>query len=339
MSTSLEKIQAEIEKKYYKGAFGLLSARPDVTGVEVVPTGIPSLDAAIGIGGIPRGRIVTLYGKQSGGKSTLAATIIASAQRLGAQAGYWDAEYTLDKSYFQSLGVDIDNLYICQPDHGEMGIDMMDMVLQEDGSGLDIIVVDSISSMVPKAELDGEITDANIGLQARMVSKAMRMLTGKISKSKAIVIFIAQVRDNLNITYGSQHSVITSGKSLLFYSSLMLEVNRIGAVKQGEDVIGNAVKIKVTKNKVAPPFKEVEVQMIFGTGFDADMDLAELLISNKLIKKAGSWYKTLDDVSIGQGRDSVKQWINEYGKDKLIDEVKEKMGLKFAATAVYNNKE
>lgn len=302
---ALEQTLKEIEKLYGKGAVMRLGDRPKCS-EGVIPSGSLLLDNALGIGGYPKGRIIEIYGPESSGKTTLALQAIAEVQKLGGRAAYIDAEHAIDPVYSQALGVDIDNLILSQPDYGEQALEIVDK-LAESGA-FDLIVVDSVSALVPKAELEGNMVDNSIGLQARLMSKALRKLAGQLSKSLCTVIFINQLREKMGVMYGNPETT-SGGRALKFYASVRLDIRRGEAIKKGSEIIGNQVKIKVVKNKVAPPFKSVETTMMFGKGISIDDEIISLAITYDFIHKSGSWF-SIDGSNIGQGVEGVKSYLD-----------------------------
>ena len=317
---ALDAAIAKIEKDYGKGAVMKLGEQPLVD-VDVISTGSIALDKALGVGGIPRGRIIEIYGAESSGKTTLALHIIAETQRNGGIAGFIDAEHALDPKYAKSIGVDVDNLYISQPDYGEQGLEICESMVRS--GALDIIVVDSVAALVPKKEIEGEMGEATVGLQARLMSQALRKLTGIVSKTNCSIIFINQLREKVGVIYGSNETT-PGGRALKFYSSVRLDIRRKEAIKQGGDVIGNRVRVKVVKNKVAPPFREAEFDIIFGKGISTDGEVLDFAVEEGIVNKAGAWY-SYDGTRIGQGRDAAKAFlvanpdIYEEIKDKVLD--------------------
>ncbi|MBO8414582.1 MAG: recombinase RecA [Firmicutes bacterium] len=307
----LEKTLKEIEKIYGKGAVMRLGDRPTCA-EGVIPSGSLLLDNALGIGGYPKGRIIEIYGPESSGKTTLALQAIAEVQKAGGRAAYIDAEHAIDPVYSKALGVDIDNLILSQPDYGEQALEIVDK-LAESGA-FDLIVVDSVSALVPKAELEGNMLDNSIGLQARLMSKALRKLAGLLSKSLCTVIFINQLREKMGVMYGNPE-VTSGGRALKFYSSVRLDIRRGEQIKENGDIVGNQVKIKVVKNKVAPPFKTVETTMIYGKGISRDDEVIALAVQFELITKSGSWYY-LGDNSLGQGLSAVKEYLSNNPEEK-----------------------
>ncbi|MGL5232284.1 MAG: recombinase RecA, partial [Fusobacteriaceae bacterium] len=295
--------------------------------VEVIPSGSINLDLALGIGGVPRGRVVEVYGAESSGKTTIALHIIAEAQKIGGVAAFIDAEHALDPIYAKALGVDVDELLISQPDYGEQALDIADVLVRS--GAIDVIVVDSVAALVPKVEIDGEMSDQQMGLQARLMSKALRKLTANLNKSKTTMIFINQIRDKIGgFGFGPQ-TTTTGGKALKFYSSVRMEVKRIGSVKQGDDIIGNEVTVKVTKNKVAPPFKEASFQIMYGKGISRVGEILDIALDKDIVSKSGSWF-SFGDIRIGQGKENVKVRLEtdadllasiEAEVNKIIEEI------------------
>lgn len=297
----------QIEKQYGKGSVMKLGEASAHMNVETIPTGSLSLDIALGLGGVPRGRVVEIYGPESSGKTTVALHMVAEVQKGGGIAGFIDAEHALDPAYAKKIGVDIDNLYISQPDSGEQALEITETMVRS--GAVDIVIVDSVAALVPKAEIDGDMGDSHVGLQARLMSQALRKLTAAISKSNCIVIFINQLREKVGIMFGSPETT-TGGRALKFYSSIRLDVRRIEALKQGGEVVGNRTRIKVVKNKVAPPFKEAEFDIMFGQGISREGDVLDLAANLGVIQKSGAWY-AYHDAKIGQGRENAKQYLKE----------------------------
>ncbi|MGX6592101.1 recombinase RecA [Cetobacterium ceti] len=304
---ALEAAMKQIKKDFGEGSIMKLGENQGMN-IETISTGSLNLDIALGLGGVPRGRVVEVYGAESSGKTTLALHIVAEAQKLGGIAAFIDAEHALDPVYARALGVDVDELLISQPDFGEQALEIADMLVRS--GAVDVIVIDSVAALVPKAEIDGEMADQQMGLQARLMSKALRKLTATLNKSKTTMIFINQVRDKIGgFGFGPQ-TTTTGGKALKFYSSVRMEVKRIGSVKQGDDIIGNEVAVKVTKNKIAPPFKEAKFQIMYGKGISKVGEILDIALDNDIVSKSGSWF-SFGDIRIGQGKENVKVRLEE----------------------------
>lgn len=303
---ALELAIADIEKHFGKGSIMKLGSQAKMN-VEAISTGALPLDLAIGIGGLPKGRIVEIYGPESSGKTTVALHCVAEAQKAGGIAAFVDAEHALDPAYSRNLGVDTDNLIVSQPDTGEQALDITEALVRS--GAIDIIVIDSVAALVPKAEIEGEMGDSHVGLQARLMSQALRKLTGVVNKSNCVIVFINQLREKVGVMYGSPE-VTTGGRALKFYSSLRLDVRRIETLKKGDDFFGNRVRVKVAKNKVAPPFKKCEFDIIYGKGISKTGCTLDVAVEAGIVKKAGSWYSFKED-RIGQGRDNVKNYLQE----------------------------
>ena len=303
----------QIEKDFGKGSIMRLGEASAHMNIEVIPTGILPLDAALGVGGIPRGRIIEVYGPESSGKTTVTLHMIAEAQKQGGIAAFIDAEHALDPVYAKKLGVDIDNLLISQPDTGEQALDIVEALVRS--GAIDIIVVDSVAALVPKAEIEGDMGDSHVGLQARLMSQAMRKLTGIISKSSTIAIFINQIREKVGVMFGNPETT-TGGRALKFYSSVRLEVRKIDTIKQGTDVIGNRTKIKVVKNKVAPPFKIAEFDIMYGEGISREGSLIDMGTAFEILDKSGTWY-SYQGTRLGQGKENVKAYLKEHADTAL----------------------
>ncbi len=312
---ALEMAIAQIEKQYGKGSIMKMDENNFADGIEVIPTGCLPLDIALGVGGLPRGRIVEIYGPESSGKTTVALHVIAEAQKMGGTAAFIDAEHALDPIYAQKLGVDISNMYVSQPDTGEQALEITEQLVRS--GGVDIVVVDSVAALTPKAEIDGEMGDAFVGLQARLMSQALRKLTGVTSKSKTLVIFINQLREKVGVMYGNPETT-PGGKALKFYSSVRLDVRKADTIKNGSDVVGNRTKVKVVKNKVAPPFKTAEFDIMYGEGISVFGCLIDAAIEIGVIEKSGSWFSYNGD-KIGQGKENVKAYFTAH--PELADEV------------------
>lgn len=304
---ALDAAIAQIEKQYGKGSVMKLGDNSANMNVETVPTGSLSLDIALGLGGLPKGRIVEVYGPESSGKTTVALHCVAEVQKRGGIAGFIDAEHALDPIYARNIGVDIDNLYISQPDCGEQALEITETMVRS--GAVDIVVVDSVAALVPKAEIDGDMGDSHVGLQARLMSQALRKLTAVISKSNCIVIFINQLREKVGVMFGNPETT-TGGRALKFYSSVRLDVRRTESLKQGGEIVGNHVRVKVVKNKIAPPFREAEFDIMFGQGISREGDVLDLAVNAGIVNKSGAWYAYEGD-KIGQGRENAKTYIHE----------------------------
>lgn len=304
---ALKEAMAHIQKQFGKGAIMKLGDDSAKLNIESISTGSSSLDIATGIGGIPRGRIIEIYGPESSGKTTLTLHIIAEAQRAGGKAAFIDAEHALDPEYARNLGVDIDELIVSQPDTGEQGLEICEMLVRS--GALDVVVVDSVAALVPRAEIQGEMGDSHVGLQARLMSQALRKLTGSINKSKTSVVFINQLREKVGVMFGNPETT-TGGRALKFYSTMRFDVRRIESIKSGDAVLGNRTRVKIVKNKVAPPFKLAEFDIMYGTGISREGDVLDCGVEAKIVEKAGSWY-SFDGNRIGQGRENVKRYLGE----------------------------
>lgn len=304
---ALDAAIAQIEKQYGKGSVMKLGDNSANMNVEIVPTGSLSLDIALGLGGLPKGRIIEVYGPESSGKTTVALHCVAEVQKRGGIAGFIDAEHALDPVYARNIGVDIDNLYISQPDCGEQALEITETMVRS--GAVDIVVVDSVAALVPKAEIDGDMGDSHVGLQARLMSQALRKLTAVISKSNCIVIFINQLREKVGVMFGNPETT-TGGRALKFYSSVRLDVRRTESLKQGGEIVGNHVRVKVVKNKIAPPFREAEFDIMFGQGISREGDVLDLAVNAGIVNKSGAWYAYEGD-KIGQGRENAKTYIHE----------------------------
>ena len=323
---ALDVALSQIERQYGKGAVMKLGDPAAQMNVETIPTGSLSLDVALGLGGIPKGRVIEIYGPESSGKTTVTLHMIAEVQKRGGIAGFIDAEHALDPVYAKNIGVDIDNLYISQPDNGEQALEITETMVRS--GAIDIVVVDSVAALVPKAEIDGDMGDSHVGLQARLMSQALRKLTAVISKSNCTVIFINQLREKVGVMFGSPETT-TGGRALKFYSSVRLDVRRIESLKQGGDVIGNRTRIKVVKNKIAPPFKEAEFDIMFGEGISKEGDILDLASSINIVNKSGAWY-AYEGNKIGQGRENSKGFLKENPKicEEIENKVREHFHLK-----------
>jgi recombination protein RecA len=316
---------AQIEKQFGKGSIMRLGSKEAVVPIAVIPTGAISFDAALGVGGFPRGRVVEIFGPESSGKTTIALQVIAEAQKTGGMAAFVDAEHALDPIYAKKLGVDTDNLLVSQPDYGEQALEITEALVRS--GAIDVLVVDSVAALVPKAELDGEMGDSHMGLQARLMSQALRKLTGTVSKSRTCLVFINQIREKIGVMFGNPETT-TGGRALKFYSSVRIDIRRIAAIKEGDVVTGSRTKIKVVKNKVAAPFREAEFDIMYGEGISREGDLIDLAVNNNIMEKSGSWLSYKGE-RVGQGRENAKQFLKE-NKDitaKLEAEVRKTLGL------------
>ena len=320
---ALDAALGQIEKQYGKGAVMKLGDSAANMNVETIPTGSLSLDIALGLGGVPKGRIIEVYGPESSGKTTVALHMVAEVQKRGGIAGFIDAEHALDPAYAKNIGVDIENLYISQPDNGEQALEITETMVRS--GAVDIIIVDSVAALVPKAEIDGDMGDSHVGLQARLMSQALRKLTAAISKSNWIVIFINQLREKVGVMFGNPETT-TGGRALKFYSSIRLDVRRIEALKQGGEMVGNRTRIKVVKNKVAPPFREAEFDIMFGKGISKEGDVLDLAASVGIVQKSGAWFAYGGD-KIGQGRENAKAYLREH--PEIMDEIEHKVRVAY----------
>lgn len=309
----------QIEKQFGKGAIMRLGEETTLLEQGIISTGSMSVDLALGVGGVPRGRVVEIYGPESGGKTTLSLHIVAEAQRVGGVAAFVDAEHALDPQYAKAIGVDIDNLLVSQPDTGEQALEITELLVRS--GAVDIIVIDSVAALVPRAEIEGEMGDSHVGLQARLMSQALRKLTGILAKSRTTAIFINQIREKIGVMYGNPETT-PGGRALKFYSSVRMEVRRKGDVKTGGDKVGNLTRVKITKNKVAPPFKEAEVEIMFGRGIDKLGDLINIATDLDIINKSGSWYG-YNDTRLGQGKEKAAAYLEE--NPELINEIKDRV--------------
>lgn len=323
---ALDQAVSQIEKQFGKGSIMRLGTESLGIKVPVIPTGSVALDYALGVGGVPRGRVVEIFGPEASGKTTLALHILAEAQKTGGVAAFVDAEHALAPNYARALGVDIDNLLISQPDTGEQSLEITETLVRS--GAVDIIVIDSVAALVPKAEIEGEMGDAHMGLQARLMSQALRKLTGTISKSKTCVIFINQIRMKIGVMFGNPETT-TGGIALKFYSSVRLDIRRIASIKEGENVTGSRTRVRVVKNKVAPPFKEAEFDIIYGKGISREGELVDLGVEQNVLEKSGTWVSYKGE-RLGQGRDNAKQFLldNPDITKKIEQEIKEKLGLR-----------
>src|SRR5213596_3507347 len=298
---------SQIEKQFGKGSIMRLGSREAVANGGIIPTGSLSLDAALGVGGMPRGRVVEIFGPESSGKTTLALHVIAEAQRGGGMAAFIDAEHALDSAYARKLGVDVDNLLVSQPDNGEQALEIVEVLIRS--GGVDVVVVDSVAALVPKAEIEGEMGDAQMGLQARLMSQALRKLTGVVSKSKTCLVFINQLREKIGVMFGNPETT-TGGRALKFYASVRMDIRRIASIKDGDDVVGSRTKVKIVKNKVAPPFREAEFDIMYGEGISREGDLIDLAVDKNIIDKSGAWF-SFQGERLGQGRENARQFLKD----------------------------
>jgi recombination protein RecA len=324
-SKMLENAISQIEKDYGKGAIMRLGSRDVLVPVSVIPTGALSIDAALGVGGVPRGRVIEIYGPESGGKTTLTLHIIAEAQRLGGQAAFIDAEHALDPVYARKLGVDVDNLLVSQPDNGEQALEIAQKLIQS--NAVDVIVVDSVAALVPRAELEGDMGDPQMGLQARLMSQALRKLTAIVSKSHTCLIFINQIREKIGVMFGNPETT-TGGRALKFYSSIRLDIRRIQSIKEGDRVIGSRTRAKVVKNKVAAPFREAEFDILYGEGVSREGDLIDLGVEKGVLEKSGTWI-SYGGERLGQGRENARVFLKEHAdvRGKLENDLRKKLGI------------
>jgi len=316
---------SQIEKQFGKGSIMRLGSKEAIVPIAVIPTGAISFDAALGVGGFPRGRVVEIFGPESSGKTTIALQVIAEAQKTGGMAAFVDAEHALDPGYAKKLGVDVDNLLVSQPDYGEQALEIAETLVRS--NAIDVLVVDSVAALVPKAELDGEMGDSHMGLQARLMSQALRKLTGIVAKSRTCLIFINQIREKIGVMFGNPETT-TGGRALKFYSSVRIDIRRIAAIKDGDMVTGSRTKIKVVKNKVAAPFREAEFDIMYGEGISREGDLLDLAVLHNMVEKSGAWFSYKGE-RIGQGRENARQFLKE-NKDtlaKLEAEVRKQLGL------------
>jgi recombination protein RecA len=322
---AIELAFAQIEKQFGKGSIMRLGSKEAIVPISVIPTGSISFDAALGVGGFPRGRVIEVFGPESSGKTTITLQVIAEAQKAGGMAAFVDAEHALDPGYAKKLGVDVDNLLVSQPDYGEQALEITEALVRS--NAIDVLVVDSVAALVPKAELDGEMGDSHMGLQARLMSQALRKLTGTVSKSRTCLIFINQIREKIGVMFGNPETT-TGGKALKFYSSVRIDIRRIAAIKDGDVVTGSRTRVKIVKNKVAAPFREAEFDILYGEGISREGDLLDLAANNNIVEKSGSWYSYKGE-RIGQGRENARQFLKE-NKDTLarLDiEVRKALGL------------
>ena len=324
-SKALENAISQVDKQYGKGSIMHLDPDAPITFSKSISTGCLSLDVALGIGGVPRGRVIEIYGPESSGKTTLALQIVAEAQKTGGYAAFIDAEHAMDPEYAEKLGVNLKELLVSQPDHGEQALEITETLVRS--GALDVIVIDSVAALVPRAELEGDMGDSHMGLQARLMSQALRKLTGTVSRSGTSVIFINQIREKIGVMFGNPETT-PGGRALKFYTSVRMEIRRITTIKDGQDVVGNRTRVKVVKNKVAPPFKQVEFDLMYNKGISYEGDILDIALQGDIIQKMGSWF-SYGDAKIGQGRENAKQFLvdNDDIKEEIVSKVKAFMGL------------
>lgn len=328
---AIESALSQLEKQFGKGSVMRLGSKEAIVPIAVIGTGSISFDAALGVGGVPRGRVIEIFGPESSGKTTITLQIIAEAQRMGGLAAFVDAEHALDPLYAKKLGVDIDNLLISQPDYGEQALEITEALVKS--GAIDILVVDSVAALVPKAELDGEMGDSHVGLQARLMSQAMRKLTGAVAKSRTSLIFINQIREKIGVMFGNPETT-TGGRALKFYSSVRIDIRRIGAVKDGDVVVGSRTKVKIVKNKVAAPFRDAEFDILYGEGISREGDTLDLAVLHNIVEKSGAWYSYSGE-RIGQGRENVRNYLKDNKETfaRIDAELRQKLGLKASEEA------
>jgi len=328
-SKAIDIAVGQIEKQFGKGSIMRLGSRNQIAPIEAISTGSISIDYALGVGGLPRGRVTEIYGPESSGKTTLALQVIAEAQRAGGMAAFVDAEHALDAQYAQKLGVDLENLLVSQPDNGEQALEIVEVLVRS--NSVDVIVVDSVAALVPKAEIDGEMGEAQMGLQARLMSQALRKLTGIVSKSKTTLVFINQLREKIGVMFGNPETT-TGGRALKFYASVRIDIRRIASIKDGDQMIGGRTRVKVVKNKVAPPFREAEFDIMYGEGISREGDLLDLAVEKRIIEKSGAWFAYAGE-RLGQGRENAKQFLKDNADVRQAIEVRvrKELGLSPAA--------
>jgi recombination protein RecA len=322
---ALDVAVGQIEKQFGKGSIMRMGQRGAIQPMECIPTGAISIDFALGIGGMPRGRVVEIFGPESSGKTTLALQVIAEAQKLGGMAAFVDAEHALDAAYAKKLGVDIDNLLVSQPDNGEQALEIVELLIRS--NGVDVVVVDSVAALVPRAEIEGEMGEAQMGLQARLMSQALRKLTGAVSKSKTCLIFINQLREKIGVMFGNPETT-TGGRALKFYASVRIDIRRVASIKDGDVVVGGRTRVKVVKNKVAPPFREAEFDIMYGEGISREGDMLDLAVDKRIVEKSGAWFAFGGD-RLGQGRENAKAFLRDNPDIfRIIEEkVRKELGL------------
>ena len=322
---AIEMAVGQIEKQFGKGSIMRLGAKDVIAQIPSISTGAISLDYALGIGGVPRGRVIEVFGPESSGKTTLALQVIAEAQKKGGMAAFVDAEHALDAQYARKLGVDLDNLLVSQPDNGEQALEIVEVLVRS--GGVDVVVVDSVAALVPRAEIEGEMGEAQMGLQARLMSQALRKLTGIVSKSKTCLIFINQLREKIGVMFGNPETT-TGGRALKFYASVRIDIRRIASIKDGDQVIGGRTRVKVVKNKVAPPFREAEFDVMYGEGISKEGDLLDLAVEKRIVEKSGAWFAFAGE-RLGQGRENAKQFLKENPsvRQAVEDRVRKELGM------------
>src|SRR5215467_9015711 len=324
-SKAIDLALSQIEKQFGKGSIMRLGSKEAIVPISVIPTGAISFDAALGVGGFPRGRVVEIFGPESSGKTTIALQVIAEAQKTGGMAAFVDAEHALDPQYAKKLGVDVDNLLVSQPDYGEQALEIAEALVRS--GAIDVLVVDSVAALVPKAELDGEMGDSHVGLQARLMSQALRKLTGIVAKSRTCLVFINQIREKIGVMFGNPETT-TGGRALKFYASVRADIRRVAAIKEGDTVVGSRTKVKLVKNKCASPFREAEFDIIYDEGVSREGDLIDLGVANNLIEKSGSWFSYKGE-RIGQGRENARQFLKDNAdiRQKIDAELRKQLGL------------
>src|ERR1700761_2351160 len=324
-SRAIDLALSQIEKQFGKGSIMRLGNKEAIVPISVVSTGSISFDSALGVGGVPRGRVIEIFGPESSGKTTITLQIVAEAQKAGGLAAFVDAEHALDPAYAKKLGVDVDNLLVSQPDYGEQALEIVEALVKS--GAIDVLVVDSVAALVPKAELDGEMGDSHVGLQARLMSQALRKLTGTVAKSRTCLIFINQIREKIGVMFGNPETT-TGGKALKFYSSVRIDIRRIGAVKEGEVVVGSRTKVKIVKNKVAAPFRDAEFDILYGEGISREGDVLDLAVTHNIVEKSGAWFSYAGE-RIGQGRENVRQYLKDNPETftKMDADLRKKLGI------------
>jgi recombination protein RecA len=322
---AVELAVSQIEKQFGKGSIMRLGQKGAIQPIDSIPTGSISIDYALGVGGVPRGRVIEIFGPESSGKTTLALQVIAQAQKLGGLAAFVDAEHALDAAYAKKLGVDLDNLLVSQPDNGEQALEIVEVLIRS--GGVDVVVVDSVAALVPRAEIEGEMGDAQMGLQARLMSQALRKLTGVVSKSKTSLIFINQLREKIGVMFGNPETT-TGGRALKFYASVRIDIRRIASIKDGDSVVGGRTRVKIVKNKVAPPFREAEFDVMYGEGISREGDLLDLAVDKRIVEKSGTWFAYAGE-RLGQGRENAKAFLRENPEtfQAIEERVRRELGL------------